>query len=229
MTQEIYPTTRRLLASGAAAGAASAFAFTALHHLLISNIWFALIPMLVAGAVSGLSLAWTYGLLFESRTAAGWWLYNALWVLLLALLGVASLVVFEPVTTMAAVMALNGPPDELIRQAMPLSVGFTLGWAALLSALWGRTPLKAFSILVTTAILVFLLGLNVSTLGLVELAGGGLWLVAEMLGLIMTLLFGFAGIFLLLERRRFDPGRTGAAGVPDRPERHPRVGAERGD
>jgi hypothetical protein len=211
-------TTRRLLLSGAAAGAMSAFAFTALHHLLISDIWHTLPLMLAAGALSGACLAWTYGLLFEAPTAAGWWLYNGVWVALLVLLGVASFLVFEPVTTMAAVMAAGGaPPDELMRQATPLMVGFTLGSAALLTLLWGRTPLKAVSILVTTTVIMFLLGLNISPLGLVELDGSAVPLLALMAGLTMALIFGFAGFFLLLERRRF--GAPRAAVVPlTRPE-----------
>jgi uncharacterized protein (DUF58 family) len=121
MTRSPHAPLGRLLRSGAAAGAVSAFAFTALHHLLISNIWFSLMPMLAAGALSGLCLAWSWGLLFATPTVAGWWLYNAVWVALLVLLGAASFVVYEPVTTVAAVMATGGaPPPELLRQAMPL-------------------------------------------------------------------------------------------------------------
>ncbi len=198
------PTTPRLLLSGAAAGAASAFAFTALHHLLISDIWFSLMLMLGAGALSGLCIAWTYDLLFQTPTALGWWLFNGLWVALLLLLGTASFLVYEPVTTMAAVMAAGGaPPDELLRQATPLSVGFILGATALLSLIWGRRPLQALSIFVTTSVIVSLLGLNVSALGLVELDGSARSLLAQMLLLIMALIFGFAAVFHALERRRF--------------------------
>lgn len=190
-------------------------AFTALHHVLISDIWFSVIPMLLAGAWSGLCLAWTYGLLFDSPTLRGWWLYNAVWVALLVVLGLASFVVYEPVTTMAAVMAAGGaPPDELIRRAVPLTVGFTLGATALLSLLWGRTPLKAVSILVTTTVIISLLGLNVSVLGLVELDGRAVFLLVEMVGLIMALIFGFASIFLLLESQRFRPPPPAARDRP---------------
>lgn len=204
MTRPPQATIRRLLLSGAAAGAASAFAFTALHHLLISDIWFSLGLMLAAGGLSGLCLAWTYGILFDAPTARGWWLYNGVWVALLVLLGLTSFLVYEPVTTMAAVMAAGGaPPAELLRQATPLTVGFTIGATAVLSALWGRTLLKAASLLVTTAVIVSLLGINVSALGLVELDGSAVFLLAEMLVLIMALIFGFAAIFHVVERRRF--------------------------
>jgi hypothetical protein len=208
ITRRILLSGRRVLLSGAAAGAASAFAFTALHHLLISDIWFSLIPMLVAGAVSGLCLAWTYRVLFDPPSASGWWLYNGLWVALLVLLGLASFLVYEPVTTMTAIMATGGaPPDDLLWQAAPLTVGFILATTASLSLIWGRSPLKVVSILVTTTIIVALLGINVSALGLVELDGSAVFLLAEMVALIMALVFGFAGIFLLLERRSFGLGR----------------------
>jgi hypothetical protein len=211
MTSQPTSATRRLVLSGAIAGAASALAFTALHHLLISDIWFSLIPMLLAGALSGLCLAWTFGLLFRAPTITGWWLYNGFWVALLVLLGLASFLVYEPVTTMAAVMATGGgPPDELLRQAAPLTVGFILGATALLGALWGRSLLKVVSILATTTVIVALLGINVSALGLVELDDSAAFLLAETVGLIMALIFGFAGIFLLLERRRFGMGRPHA-------------------
>jgi uncharacterized membrane protein YuzA (DUF378 family) len=211
---------RRLLASGAVAGAASAIAFTALHHILISDIWFSLPLMVAAGALSGLCLAWTYQVLFEAPTPARWWLYNGVWVALLALLGVASFLVYEPVTTMAAVMAAGGaPPDELLRQATPLTVGYTLGAAALLSLIWARRPLAAVSILLTTAVLVSLLGINVSALGLVELDGRAAFLLAEMALLVMALIFGFAGIFQVLERRRF--GAREAVGAPSPAPRAP--------
>jgi hypothetical protein len=203
---------RRVLLSGAAAGAASAFAFTALHHLLISDIWFSLIPMLVAGGVSGLCLAWTYHVAFDVPSASGWWLYNGLWVALLVLLGLASFLVYEPVTTMAAIMATGGaPPDELLRQAVPLTVGFILAATASLSLIWGRSPLKVVSTLVTTTVIVALLGINVSVLGLVELDGRAVFLLAEMVALIMALIFGFAAIFLFLERRSFGLGRPRVA------------------
>jgi hypothetical protein len=203
----------RFLRSGAVAGAISAFAFTALHHLVISDIWFSLPLMLGAGALSGLCLAWTYGVLFEAPTAGGWWLYNGVWVALLVLLGAASFVVYEPVTTMAAVMAAGGgPPNDLLLRAAPLTVGFILGSTAVLSLVWGRSLARAGSILVTNTVMIVLLGINLSALGLVELDGSAVFLLTEMLLLTMALIFGFAGILQLLERGRF---RVGARPAPD--------------
>jgi uncharacterized membrane protein YuzA (DUF378 family) len=215
MTRPTHTASNRFLLSGAAAGAGSAFAFTALHHLVISDIWFSLPLMLGAGALSGVCLAWTYGLLFDAPTARGWWLYNGVWVALLVLLGAASFVVYQPVTTMAAVMASGGaPPPELLQQAMPLTVGFILATTAVLSLVWGRSAAKAASIFVTTTVIIVLLGINVSALGLVELDGSAAVLLAEMLVLVMALLFGFAGIFQVLERRRFRATTTLPSGRP---------------
>jgi len=150
--------------SGAAAGAVSAVVFAAIHHLFIMDIWFALIPMMIAGAICGLSLAWTYGLLFDIPSQGSWLRYNAVFVILLALLAVASLLAYEPITTIPVLIAAKEPPRELFRRAMPLTIGFTLGTAAVLGLWWGRTLLKFGSILVTCAIVVLLLGLNVSTI-----------------------------------------------------------------
>ena len=117
--------------SGAVAGAVSAFAFAIIHHLFISDIWFSLIMMMVAGAVCGLCIGWTYGLLFEAPSTGSWVRYNMLYVVMFVLLGAASVLVYEPVTTIAALIEANEPPDALFRQALPMTVGFTLAMAIL--------------------------------------------------------------------------------------------------
>lgn len=195
MTNGRYPL------SGAAAGAASAFAFAAIHQLFIMDIWFSLVPMMIAGAICGLSLAWTYGLLFEHPSLGSWLRYNAAFVILLALLAVASLLFYEPITTIPVLIAAKEPPIALFRGAMPLTIGFTLGAAALLSLSWGRTLLKFSSILVTCTIVVLLLGLNVSAIGFVELPSGTAYLIVELFGLILALASVYAAGVLLLERR----------------------------
>lgn len=94
--------------------------------------------MLVAGAACGASLAWSHGRLFAAPSAATWMGYNLVHVVLLAPLGVASIVAFEPVTTVAALVAADAPPSELIARAMPLlglilalAVVFALGFMLL--------------------------------------------------------------------------------------------------
>ncbi|MEZ4769478.1 MAG: hypothetical protein R2844_13750 [Caldilineales bacterium] len=159
----------RYAASGAVAGAVSALAFTVIHDIFISDIWFSLVPMLAAGALCGLCIGWSYALLVRESSAGSWLRYNLLYVAMFALLGALSVLAFEPVTTMAAVVSANGPPDALIGQALPLTAAFTLGMAILVTLLY-RAGWKRFgAVLLTCVTLVLLLGLNVSVIGLVDI------------------------------------------------------------
>ncbi|MBE0408951.1 MAG: hypothetical protein IBX69_04380 [Anaerolineales bacterium] len=186
--------------SGALAGTGSTIVFAAIHHALISDIWFSLVPMLVAGALCGLCLAWSFGRLFRPPSIASWLFYNLVYVALFFLLGIASLIFLEPVTTIAELVAANEAPHELIRQALPLTLGFTITAAALISFLWGRNPLDVAAVLLTCIVLVSLLGLNVSVLGLVQLTSGSFSLVAMLFGLIVALNVAYLALFLLIER-----------------------------
>ena len=82
-------------ASGALSGALSALVFCVVHQLLISPIWFALVAMLVAGAVSGTSLAWSYVLIARKPTVGSWIRYNLLYVVLLLKTGLWNAVCAE--------------------------------------------------------------------------------------------------------------------------------------
>jgi hypothetical protein len=190
----------RFLLSGMIAGAASTVVFTAIHHLFISNIWFSLLPMLIAGALCGLCLAWSYGRLFRPPSIPTWLLYNLVYIGLFFLLGILSILIFEPVVTIPQLIVANEPPDELIRQAMPLTIGLILGSAALITILWGRNLVDVAAILLTCTVLIILLGLNVSVLGLVYLPGSAISLIAKMFGLILLLNLVYLATFLLLER-----------------------------
>jgi hypothetical protein len=191
----------RFLLPGAVAGAGSTLVFTAVHHLFISDIWFSLLPMLIAGALCGLCLAWSYGRLFRPPSIPTWLLYNLVYIALFLLLGILSILIFEPIATIPQLIVANEPPDELIRQAMPLTLGFILGSAALITILWGRNLVDVAAILLTCTVLIVLLGLNVSVLGLVYIPGSAISLVAKMFGLIMLLNLVYLAIFLLLERK----------------------------
>ncbi|HUF50866.1 MAG TPA: hypothetical protein VMN60_08545 [Longimicrobiales bacterium] len=176
-------------------------AFAALHHVLISDIWFSLAPMLIAGAVCGASLGWSYAVLFESPAVSTWVLYNAVYLAVLVLLGIASFLLYDPITTTAAVIAADEPLGELIARALPLTAFFTLGSVAVISALWGRSLKKAAAIFLTCTILVALFGLNISVIGLVEMSGEDAHLVAIFFGLIVAIIAGNTAVFALLERR----------------------------
>ena len=186
--------------TGAFSGMISTLIFTIIHDIFISNIWFMLLPMLVAGALCGAILSWSYRLLVVVPSRHGWLVYNLIYVALFGLLGVASVLFFEPVTTMAAMVTLNGPPTELIDQAMPMTIVFTLGMAALITLLYGRSITKFLAVLLTCTVLVALLGLNVSVIGLVAIPSGSLVVIAELFGLIVVLNAVYAMVYLLFER-----------------------------
>ena len=193
----------RMVLTGAFAGAISALVFTVIHDIFISDIWIMLAPMLLAGALCGGLVSWSYGLLVTSYSLRSWVGYNLIYVVMFGLLGALSVLLFEPVTTMAAVVNLNGPPSDLIDLAMPVTVGFTLGMAVLITLLYGPSWVKFASVLLTCIVLVALLGLNVSVIGLVSIPVGSLYLIFEMFGLILALNLVYVIVFTALERRRF--------------------------
>jgi len=188
--------------AGALAGVISSLVFTIIHDIFISDIWFLLVPMLVAGALCGALLSWSYGMLVIEPSPRSWLAYNLIYMVLFGLLGMASVLVFEPVTTMAELVTLNGPPTELINQAMPMTAVFTLGMAVLITQLYGSSWIKFASVLLTCIVLVALLGLNVSVIGLVSIPRGSLYLILELFGLILALDVVYMVVFMLLERWR---------------------------
>lgn len=188
--------------AGAIAGLVSTIVFTIVHDIFISDIWFMLLPMSVAGAICGASISWSFALLVDVINLGGWLKYNLLYVIMFFLLGVVSSLVFEPVTTVAALIAANGPPDDLIQQALPMTVLFTLGMAMVVTLLYGRSWSRFGAILLTCSVLVLLLGLNVSTIGLVSIPRGSFYLVLEMFGLILLLDLVYASVFVILIRNR---------------------------
>jgi hypothetical protein len=179
-------------ASGAFAGALSALIFCVVHQLLISPIWFAIVAMLLAGAVSGTCLAWSYALVVKNQTVRSWILYNTLYVAILVALGAVSLVMFEPVTTIATLLKSNEPPRALIGQALPITVLFTVGSSALLTVLYRPGWLGGVAILVTTLVVVLFLGLNISILGLVFVPKSSLYVIGEVVALIVALALIYA-------------------------------------
>lgn len=202
MDQSGETPTPRFAPTGALAGAASAFAFVVLHDIIISDIWFSLVLMLVAGALCGLCIGWTYRLMFPAPSIGSWWRYNMTYVAMFVALGVASALAFEPRTTMAALTAADEPPHELIVTALPMTAGFTLVAAAVITKLFGRRRRHFGAVLLTCTVLVVLLGLNVSVIGLVDIPRGSQYLVAEMLGLVVFLNVVFAAGFTGLQWQR---------------------------
>lgn len=184
---------------GAIAGAVSALVFTIIHGLMISQIWFMLVPMLVAGAICGLCLSWSYTMLVATPSIADWLRYNLLYLLLLFGLGPISLGLYEPMMTIPELLASpNGMPDELVREVMPLTAVYTLLMALFITWLYGRRWSRLPLVLATCAMLMLLLGLNIAPMGLVYLTTGWLWMLVELLILIVALDLVFVLGFLLL-------------------------------
>lgn len=191
----------RFALSGAIAGTISALVFTIIHHIFISNIWFSLVMMLAAGALCGACLGWSYALLVKRPSLRGWLGYNLIYDGMFVLLGLVSVLIFQPVTPMAALISADGPPGALIAQAMPLTAVFTLLIAPTISLIYGFSWPRFGAVMLTCAVLVLLLGLNVSVIGLVSIPRGSWYLVMEMFVLILALNVVYALFFAWLERR----------------------------
>lgn len=198
-TGSLNQRTATLVAMGAAAGAIATALFMIVHAYAILPIWKMTVPMMVAGAICGLCIAWSYAKVADDRTAASWFALNGAYVLTLIALGVVSLVGFEPSWTFAELNSDNAPLGELFAEAIPLMVGFTaIGAIAVwlsFSRKWSALP----PILLTEAALVLLVGHNVAIVGLVDLTKEGGSFVGMMFGLIILLGTTYAVIYAGLD------------------------------
>ena len=192
----------RFVSSGALAGAVSTLVFTVVHDIFISDIWSMLVIMLVAGVLCGVCISWSFGLLVARPSWHSWLLYNMILNGLLILLGLVSVLLFEPITTIAQLSAAGGLPMDLLGQALPLAAVFTLLMAVGITLGYGRSWGKFGAVLLTSVILVLLLGHNVFILGLVEIPRGSFYLVLEMFGLILLLNVVYVTAFISLEHKQ---------------------------
>ncbi len=165
--------------------------------------------MLLAGAVCGTCLTWSYTLAVPSPTTGSWVRYNLFFLTMFVALGLTSLMAFEPVTTIAALLQAQEPPRALIGRALPVSGLFTLATAALLSVLYRPGWRGAAGLLLTTGVLVLVLGLNISILGLVEVPRAAIGVLVEVLALLTALAAIYVGVVVGLNRSRF--GSPGSA------------------
>ena len=197
--------TANFLRSGTIAGLVSALIFTIVHQIFISDIWFSIPIMLIAGALCGPSLGWSYGVLVSVPTFKNWLAYNLVYMAMFGILGAVSVAAFDPITTVEALIEVNESPNELIGKAMPLTVVFTFLMAGIVTVLSTRRWANFGSALLACVILVLSLGLNVSIIGLVSLPSGSLYLVVELFALILALGVVFAVAFAILERKQLSP------------------------
>lgn len=160
--------------------------------------------MLVAGALCGLCLGWTYDRLVAVNSFGSWLRYNATFVLMFGLLGAVSVLAYDPITTVAVLIDNNEPPDELIGKALPMTVIFTIFAAVAINLLFGRGWSQFWVVLLTCVLLVLTLGLNVSIVGFVAFPSGSLYLIIELFALILALGLAFAVVFIALEREQLN-------------------------
>ena len=197
--------TANFLRSGPIAGLVSALIFTIVHQIFISDIWFSIPIMLIAGALCGPSLGWSYGVLVSVPTFKNWLAYNLVYMAMFGILGAVSVAAFDPITTVEALIEVNESPNELIGKAMPLTVVFTFLMAGIVTVLSTRRWANFGSALLACVVLVLSLGLNVSIIGLISLPSGSLYLVVELFALILALGVVFAVAFAILERKQLSP------------------------
>ena len=131
-------------------------------------------------------------------------LYNLLYLAMFVVLGVVSVLVFQPVTTIPALLQSNEPPRELIARAFPMTGLFGLGTAASLFLFYRPSWTAGFAILLTTSVLILFLGLNISVLGLVAVPRGALGVIGEVFALLVAIIGIYAWAVWSLGRSLFD-------------------------
>lgn len=183
---------------GAVAGVVSTLTFAAVHAAFISDIWYSAAPMSVAGAICGASVAGSFRVLRDRPSLRGWLLYNATFVSVFVLLGTASMLLYEPVTTIPELVAADGPPTHLFGTVTPLLAAFTLASAALITFAFGRNWPHFGPVVLTLALLMLVLGPNVAIMGLIEIPGSSAYVVATFFGLIFVIVLAYALAFVAL-------------------------------
>lgn len=177
----------RSLTAGAIAGVVSVLVFTILHQIFINPIWWMFPIMAVAGAGCGLCLSWCYTKLVPEPSWRSWWGYIGMFIVMFGLLTLASMIIYEPIITMAEMVESSGGNPIPMSETLALMVVFTVVWAGLLTLTYkgGWRGFGAAS--VTIAVLMLLLGFNLSTVGLVEVPTEGWVLLAEFFGYVIAL------------------------------------------
>jgi hypothetical protein len=101
---------------------------------------------------------------------------------------------------MAAISARGGPVGDLIAQALPLTMGFTVIAAVVVGTAFGRVRADYFRVFVTVAVLTVFVGLNVSVLGLIDFGGASVAPFIAIFALVVLLDAVFAAVFAVPRR-----------------------------
>lgn len=197
--------------SGAISGVLVVLAFTVAHDVFISDIWFNAGPMMFAGALCGLSIAWSYRTAVGGHTTFAWLRYNGIYAVELIVLGALSLAVLRPRWSMAELMVADDAFDRLLPPSMPLIAAAIVVGTVVIWLSHGRRPGALVPILLTHVLLVFLLGHQFAFLGLVE-STTALWVVFGEFALItvgLAAAFGLGVMWLGLAWERRPGSRLG--------------------
>jgi len=190
------------------AGVVAVVAFAALHQLLISNIWDMAIIMTIAGALSGLCLAWTYRRFVVRPSVGSWIRYTATYLGFFAVIPLISVLMFDPVITVMEASESDGPLTDLLIEALPLTIISMIGIAVIVSLLFGSLKRDLGPALLTSVVLMLFLGLNLTIMGLVEFSGKGLGVVVGFMALIGFIGSVFTAVLIALEWRTMRSSRS---------------------
>jgi hypothetical protein len=153
---------------GAVTGVVVVFGFTIFHHLVIADIWFNIGPMLIAGAICGLCVTWSYRKAVLDHSTGAWFRYGGLYAVEMTALGAVSVAVLQPRYTMAELLVADNDMELLMPPSIPLMIGAMVVGTVLFWLYYERRWAALFPILVTQMLLVFMLGHQLAFLGLVE-------------------------------------------------------------
>ncbi len=189
--------------AGALAGIISVVVFAAVHAMTISDIWFSLPIMAIAGALVGTALAWSYQVMGNAMRVSRWLAYSGSYLGLLVTLGVGSLIVYEPVSTMRLLTGVMGlqEADRLVGEALPLMIVLTVAGSATLTLLFGRSWWHFFPNLLTMILVMALVGSNVVIIGLIELDSSAIPALIEFMGLVVVIIGVYAGVMAAVVQR----------------------------
>lgn len=210
--------------AGAIAGIISMVVFAMVHAMTISDIWFALPIMVVAGAMVGAALAWSFKVMENAMTVTRWLAYTGCYLGVLVVLCAGSLIVYEPVTTMGMLFGALGlqEADRLVAEALPFTIAFTVLASLAMTMLFGRVWWHFFPSLVTTALVMTFLGSNVVIIGLIELDSAAVPALAEFLTLVVVIVVVYAALMAVVvaHMRQSEPRVHSPAGRSPAPPVH---------